>query len=118
VAQPPLKTFSLEESDYPLVQTVRKSWRPLDPSQEVKIVELYREGRTTTQLAVQFGVHRTTVSRAVERAGVPLRGVRPNKQQVAEMRRLRDAGETYAAIARVVGFSTQTARNYVRADES
>jgi len=117
VAQPPLKTFSLGEPDYPLVQTVRKSWRPLDPSDEVKIVELYREGRTT-QLAAQFGVHRTIVSRAVERAGVPLRGVRPNKQQVAEMRRLRDSGETYAAIARVVGFSTQTARNYVRANES
>ncbi len=114
VTQPPPETFSLEEPDYPLVQTVTKSWRPLDPSDEVKIVELYQSGRTTTQLAAQFGVHRTTVSRAVERAGVSLRGIRPTEQQIAEMRRLRDVGETYAAIAREVGFSTQTVRSYVR----
>jgi len=109
--------FSLEEPDYPLVQTVARSWRPLNPSDEAKIVRLYRAGRTTTQLAAQFAVHRTTVSRAVERAGVPLRGVRPTKQQIAEMLKLRNAGETYAAIALEVGFSMQTVRSYIRGVE-
>lgn len=99
VAQPPLKRFSLEERDYSLVQTVTAFWRPVDPSDEVRMVELYREGRTTTQLAAQVGVQRTTVSRTAEWAGVQFREVRPIGQQVAEMRRLRDYGETYAAIA-------------------
>lgn len=114
MARPPLKAFSLEEPDYPLVQTVTKSRRALDPSDEAKIVELYREGRTTTQLAAQFGVHRTTVSRAVERAGVPLTRVRPTEQQIADMRGCEMPARRMPAIASRVGFSMQTVRSYIR----
>lgn len=43
----------------------------LSPTQEKHLVELYRAGEhTTSELAEEFGVARSTVYRAVERAGV------------------------------------------------
>lgn len=48
----------------------------LKPKQEAHLVDLWRAGRhTTAELAEMFGVARSTVYRAIQRAGAPTRPV-------------------------------------------
>lgn len=53
----------------------------LNPAQEGHLVELWHAGRhTSAELAELFGVARSTVYRAVQRAGSPSSPVRPARR--------------------------------------
>jgi transposase len=47
--------------------------RKLDDTTEAGIASAYAEGKSTSELATEFGVHSDTVRNAVKRRGVALR---------------------------------------------
>jgi DNA invertase Pin-like site-specific DNA recombinase len=59
----------------PAVATEVRENRMLTPSEATELVEAYRHGGTPRALAKQYGVHRHTVDRHLERAGIAKRPV-------------------------------------------
>lgn len=60
--------------------------RALTAAKERKVVEGYQKGKSSTELAEKFGVHRSTVVEAVKRAGITPRkagGSKPRKKVAA-----------------------------------
>jgi len=73
----------------------------LSPSDVAAIICAYHSGSTTRELAEEFAIHRQTVSRALKKAGVPLRAKtrRLDDDQVAEAAERYDQGWTLAQLA-------------------
>lgn len=92
----------------------RRRWQPhaiqrrLSEEERASIVREYTEGARAGQLAEAFGISETAVLDLLKRAGVPRRNGKLNPEQVAEMRRLRESGWTYASIGSQFGV-TKTA---------
>lgn len=66
----------------------RQVQRRLTPADQVAVVDHYQAGATIKVLALEFGVHRVTISRYLKQLAVPLRvrGIRP--EHVPEAARL------------------------------
>jgi Helix-turn-helix domain len=92
--------------------------RRLDVEDVERLVASYRDGGTVPELAVQFGIHRTTVLEHLKRAGVPRRPhVRKlSDQDVAVAAEHYRAGESLATVGRRFGVDAMTvAREFQRA---
>jgi transposase-like protein len=90
--------------------------RRLSPTDLDDLLEAYRAGATISQLAVEFGIHRTTVASHLDRHGVP----RHSEQTAWDDDALRRAAELYATgssladIAHRFGVDAQTVANRFR----
>ena len=90
--------------------------RRLSPAVVHDLVEAYQAGATINQLAVRFGIHRTTVSGHLDRHGVP----RHSEQATWDDENLKQAAELYAtglslaAVAHRFGIDAQTVANRFR----
>ena len=90
--------------------------RRLSPSDIDELVNAYRGGATISQLAAEFGVHRTTVAGHLDRHGVP----RHSEQTTWDDEILRQAAELYATglsladVADQFGVDAQTVANRFR----
>ncbi len=60
------------------------------------------------ELAVQFQVHRTTISKHLTKLGVETREVRIGPEQIDEARRLYESGLSLAAVGGQLGFEART----------
>ncbi len=92
--------------------------RRLSPTDIDDLLEAYRAGATINQLAVEFGIHRTTVAGHLDRHGVPRHG----EQTAWDDETLKAAAEMYAAglslasVAERFGIDAQTvAKRFRRA---
>ena len=90
--------------------------RRLSPACIDGLVEAYRAGATINELAVEFGIHRTTVAAHLDRKGVPRR----SEATVWDDFALREAAELYATglsladVAHQFGIDAQTVANRFR----
>mgnify|MGYP001819105620 CR=1 FL=1 len=90
--------------------------RRLSPTQLADLLDAYRAGATISQLAIEFGIHRTTVAGHLDRHGVP----RHSEQSAWTDDTLREAAEMYAEglsladIAAEYGIDAQTVANRFR----
>lgn len=90
--------------------------RRLSPTAVDGLVNAYRAGATISQLAVEFGIHRTTVAGHLDRNGVP----RHSEQTAWDDEILKQAAELYATgvsladVADKFGVDAQTVANRFR----
>ena len=90
--------------------------RRLSPTDIDGLVHAYRSGATISQLAVDFGTHRTTVAGHLNRHGVP----RHSKTTAWTDEILRQAddlyatGQSLAGVAKRFGIDAQTVANRFR----
>ena len=90
--------------------------RRLSPTDIDDLVEAYQAGAAISQLAVEFGIHRTTVSGHLDRHGIP----RHSEQTAWDDETLDEAAELYAtglslaAVANRFGVDPQTVANRFR----
>ena len=90
--------------------------RRLSPTAVVDLVEAYQAGASISQLAVEFGIHRTTVTVHLDRRGVP----RHSEQTAWGDEILKQAAELYATglsladVAHQFGVDAQTVANRFR----
>jgi len=79
------------------------------------LVSVYEAGSTIEAVALEFGVHRTTVMTNLERRGVPRRTTRRlSDHMVTEAARLYSSGETLAEIAEHLGIAPSTLTRELR----
>jgi len=92
------------------------SQRRLSPADIDDLVDAYQAGATISQLAVEFGIHRTTVAGHLDRSGVP----RHSEQTAWDDEILKQAAELYATglsladVADKFGIDPQTVANRFR----
>ena len=81
----------------------RQFQRRLSAEEVAELVDAYEEGATQRELAVRFGIYRTTVAAHLDRAGITNRRGAMNPEQVAEAIDLYNQGWSLARIAQRFG---------------
>lgn len=94
----------------------RRVWRPkeLPAETQAAILDAYAAGRTMKSLALEFGVHRTTIRAALDRHGVLPRDKSMSDPQISEAVRRYEDGESLAKVGGRLGFDAQTIANQLR----
>ena len=82
--------------------------RRLKPAEVKELVLGYKTGLTVYQLAEQFRINRGTVSRILERQGVPRRGRPPSPAQVEQASRLYATGLSLVSVGNRIGCDGST----------
>jgi len=90
--------------------------RRLSPTAVADLVEAYRAGATISQLAIEFGVHRTTVAGHLDRHQVPRHRERTawDSGTLEEAAELYASGRSLADVADRFGIDAQTVANRFR----
>jgi IS30 family transposase len=85
--------------------------RRLTASESEELCGAYQSGKTIRELTVQFGIHKTTVTAVLERAGVDRRIRTISAEEVAQAAQLYNEGLSTAVIGARLGFSPETIRS-------
>lgn len=88
--------------------------RHLSPEAQLKVVQMYRAGKTINAVARAFKLHRTTVTAILDRHGVPVRAHYMTASHRASARELHESGYSLAKIGRRLGFDPATIANHLR----
>ena len=90
--------------------------RRLSPTDIDDLVEAYKAGATISQLAVEFGIHRTTVAGHLDRRGLPRQSERTawDEQILTRAAELYATGFSLADVADQFGIDAQTVANRLR----
>lgn len=75
----------------------------------------YRAGATLKHLAIEFGVHRTTITQHLRRNGVALRRRGLDDQQIDQAVHLYQQGSSLAWVGEHLGVDAHTVRAALRA---
>ena len=86
----------------------KQSQTRLDSGQIGDLVAAYQAGSTIKELATQFQVHRTTVSKILERRGVPKRYRPLTTEQIEYAIRAYQAGSSSKMIGDLLGVNAST----------
>ncbi|WP_237309669.1 helix-turn-helix domain-containing protein [Streptomyces sp. AMCC400023] len=93
----------------PAVATEVRECRMLSADEVTELVEAYRRGATELSLARKYGVHRHTVDRHLERAGVAKRPVvKMTPTRVEQAKELYEQGLSTNQIGKKFGISGST----------
>ncbi|KAB1150719.1 hypothetical protein F7R91_01700 [Streptomyces luteolifulvus] len=92
----------------------RRAVKRLKPAQVEELVEAYKAGATTYQLADRFGIKRQTVSDILKRNGVTPRWRRLTEANVDEAERLYATGLSTARVADRLKVDPETVRLRLR----
>ena len=105
------KVRPLERPSYSVLQVQRR----LNPDELDELVTAYQAGATVRTLADQFRVHRTTVVRHLEMAGVPRRANtrKLTDEQIAKAAELYEAGWSTARIGERFKVDPETVRHWL-----
>jgi hypothetical protein len=87
----------------------------LPTSEVTSLVDGYRAGATAKDLAIEFGVHRTTVTQHLQRNGVPLRRRGLDDPQIDQAVHLYRQGWSLARIGTSLSVDAHTVRTALRA---
>jgi transposase-like protein len=90
--------------------------RRLSPTDIVDLVEAYQADATISQLAVHFGIHRTTVTGHLDRHGVPRRSEQTSwdDEILTQAAELFETGTSLGDVAHKFGVDAQTVANRFR----
>jgi len=80
----------------------------------VELVQVYRAGSSMHELAVQFGVHRTTVAACLRRLAIPLRRQGLYGDDLAEAIKLYQDGWSLARLGDKFGCDAETVRQALK----
>ena len=97
-----------DEVDVELPPSPKPPPRRLNAEQVQVLVEHYQQGRTTYELAKQFGIHRVTVSQHLRRSGVTMRRQGLSDEALLEAARLYESGSSLARLADRFGVDPKT----------
>jgi len=110
----------IEESpERAAVRRIRRQKAPRRFSGEeiAELVQGYRDGLTIYELAIQFGIHRQTVSSALEAEGMPRRRRPLSPAQIEKAAGLRENGWSLAQVGAELGGDPSTVcRTLARTD--
>jgi hypothetical protein len=90
---------------------IRQHQRRLTATQKVTVAQQYRAGAEMCELAVTFGVHRTSVSHCLRELGVPLRRQGLRAEDVPTAAKLYEAGWSLARLGEKYGCAHTTVRS-------
>lgn len=113
--------FKLVKSHNRYKVNMRKM-RDLQSSQETieRVAEMYMDGLALSQISRKTGMSINSIYRVIDRQKLPARGRGRYKMfsapDVQKMKLLRSRGMSYACIAKKMGCSTMTARNYIKTE--
>lgn len=96
------------------VPSLRQKQTRLTDSQRSELVRRYRAGESANALAREFGVHRTTVFRALRAGGVDVRYRILTDDDLDEARALYESGVSLAAVGDRFGVAAGTVLNAFR----
>ena len=90
--------------------------RRLSPTAVVDLVEAYQAGASISQLAVEFGIHRTTVAGHLDRRGVPRHSRKTawDDEIITQAAELYGTGLSLTHVAHRFGVDAQTVANRFR----
>lgn len=86
----------------------KQSHTRLDPQQINDLIVAYQAGNTIKELTVQFQIHRTTVSKILERYGVPRRYRPLATEQIEHAIKAYQAGSSSKMIGDLLGVDAST----------
>ena len=89
---------------------VKRAWNRLSVAQRAEVVARYCEGDTSTALAEEFGVARSTVLRLLREARVVVRRQPMAPEQVSEAARLYESGLSLSQVAKHLEVNQETMR--------
>lgn len=92
----------------PRLRRPRQDQRRLSPEQVEGLLSAYRDGSTIRELSQEFGVHRTTVTTHLERAGVELRQMGLAPADVPAVIEAYRAGQSLATVGTTFGVDAKT----------
>lgn len=93
----------------------RRVARRLTASEVVAVARAYQAGTEMRDLAVQFEVHRTSISRALHQLGIHIRGQGLRQEDVSEAARLYVEGWSLARLGERYGCAHTDVRNKLMA---
>jgi len=91
----------------------RRPQRKLSLEQQAELVAAYKTGATTYDLAEQFSLHRTTVSKLIAAAGHKVRGTGLLPHEIPDVVHRYQAGESMTSLARVFDVSKANVKKHL-----
>jgi len=85
--------------------------RRLSTSESEELCRAYQSGKTIRELTSQFGIHKTTVTAVLDRAGIDRRIRTISPEEVVQAEVLYAEGFSTASIGSRLGFSAETIRS-------
>ena len=111
VLEDPLAVFELAaETEKQEKRRARRLQRRLRPEEVQELIMRYEDGESAKRLGARFGIHPTTVATHLKRNGVRVRRQKLTNEDIAELRKLRQQGWTYVALALKFEVNRETVR--------
>lgn len=95
-------------------KTLQERVKRLSEAETAALIEAYKQGATVYELGRRFGIHRTTVSEHLHRAGVPTRAVRLVVLSDEDRERAVDAARAGMSVRRIATLVGATERVVAR----
>lgn len=89
---------------------VKRGWNRLNTDQQAAVVTRYSNGETSTTLAEEYGVAKSTILRILREARVVVRRQPMTPDQVSEAAQLHQAGLSLSQVAKQLGVNQETMR--------
>lgn len=111
-----LREISASVGDFSreLQPRIKRGWNRLNAEQQAEVVARYGAGETSTVLAEEFAVAKSTILRVLRDARVVVRRQPMTPEQVSEAARLYDSGLSLSQVAERLRVNQETMRVAIR----
>ncbi len=110
--------LAVDPGSAPVVERNIRRQRMLTDADMQEVIEMYRAGKTTRQIAEATGAHRHTIANRLKAAGIRLRRGKISQDEIAKLIRLYESGLSLAAVGKRLNLDAQTVLNYLRGSGS
>ncbi len=107
-----LRRISASVGDFSpkLEPTARRSWKRLNDEQRAGVVARYEAGETSTGLAAEYGVAKSTILGILRASNVVVRRQPLTSEQVSESARLYESGLSLSQVSEALRVNQETMR--------
>lgn len=92
---------------------VKRGWNRLNADQQASVAARYSNGETSTALAQEYGVAKSTILRILREARVVVRRQPLTSEQVSEAAQLYEAGLSLSQVAKRLDLNQETMRTAI-----
>lgn len=92
---------------------MKRGWNRLSAEDQVSVVARYSNGETSTTLAEEYGVAKSTILRILREARVVVRRQPMTLEQVSEAAQLYEAGLSLSQVAKRLDVNQETMRTAI-----